>query len=257
MNSRTCSITIDETEIFYRVSGEENFISLLMIHGLAGDSRFFHNQIKYFSKSYRTIVVDLPGHGKSVYSGEISIELYNRVVEGVVENEQLKNYILLGHSMGGAISVYHYIENRDAVKALILVSTSYVLPIDRGLIDASINNLNGLIDDMIPKIFNRKTGMFLQAARKHFGREVQKTITGDLMLCSEINLEKRLAEIDVPVLVIANRHDAMVPAELSISLHSKIKGSELVVFDEYGHVPFYENSDKFNYETEKFIEGIQ
>lgn len=257
MNCRTEVIKFDGSDIFYRVTGDIDKSPMLLVHGLAGDSRFFHNQLKHFGKERKAVAIDLPGHGRSVYSGNISLDLYNSVLEHVIEKERLNSYILVGHSMGGVISLYHYLKNRHTVKALVLVSTSHILPIEKELIDASKNDLNGLIDNMIPKIFHRKTGMFLIAARKYFGQDIQKTVTGDLILCSGINFEDQLTEIKIPVLIIANRHDKMVPLDLSVSMHLKISGSKIAIFDDCGHVPFYENSERFNDEVDRFIAEIQ
>ena len=80
-------------DVFYRATGLENGFPLIFIHGLAGDSRFFHNQIKFFSNTHRIIAIDLPGHGKSSLIAEQSIDLYNSSIEAVIKKEKILIFI--------------------------------------------------------------------------------------------------------------------------------------------------------------------
>ena len=242
-------------DVFYRIKGAEKDSPVIFIHGLAGDSRFFHNQLNYFGELYKTIAIDLPGHGRSSPITEQSFELYNRSVEAVIENEKIDSYILAGHSMGGPLSIENYLKNRDKVKALILISTSYNFHITKKIIDASIEDFDNLFNKIFPKIFHKKSGIFMAAARETLTEDYKKAISGDLILCSEINYNEQLAGIDIPVLLVANKFDRMIPVYLTEEMHWKIKNSKLVIFDEEGHVPFFENSDEFNKAVGEFIQS--
>ncbi|MCL2154272.1 MAG: alpha/beta hydrolase [Leptospirales bacterium] len=244
-------------DIFYRIKGNEKGFPIIFIHGLAGDSRFFHNQLNYFGKSNKTIAIDLPGHGRSSHITEQSMNLYNRSIEAVVEKENIDSYILAGHSMGGAVSIENYLKNKNKVKALILISTSYSFHITKKIIDASINDFDNLFNKIFPRIFHKKSGIFMTAAQENLNDDHKKIITGDLILCSKINYNEQLENIDIPVLLVANKFDRMVPAYLTEEMHWKIKNSKLVIFDDEGHVPFFENSDEFNNAVDEFIQLIQ
>jgi len=246
-----------EIDIFYRIKGEDKGFPIVFIHGLAGDSRFFHNQLNYFGELHKTIAIDLPGHGRSSPVTEQSIELYNKSIEAVLENEKIDSYILAGHSMGGALSIENYLKNRDKVKALILISTSYNFHITKKLIDASTHDFDNLFNKIFPKIFHKKSGIFMAAAQKALTEDYRHAISKDLILCSEINYNEQLNSIDIPVLLIANKFDRMLPAYLTEEMHWKIKNSKLVIFHDEGHVPFFENSDEFNIAVDEFIGSIQ
>ena len=98
----------------------------------------------------------------------------------------------------------------------------------------------------------------MAAAKENISSEDHKRmICGDLILCSAINYNEQLEAINIPVLLIANKFDRMIPAYLTEEMHWKIKNSKLVIFDEEGHVPFFENSDEFNSTVDKFIQSIQ
>ncbi len=247
----------DGVDVFYRINGVENKPAIIFIHGLAGDSRFFHNQLKYFGNSYKTVAIDLPGHGRSSFVSGQTIEIYNRSIEAVLKKENITSYILAGHSMGGVICIENYLRHKDKIKAMILVSTSSTIPVSKTLIDASINDFDKFFNKMLPRIFHKKAGIFILAAQKNITKDQKRIITGDLRLCSDIKYTDKLDEITVPVLLIANKFDRMIPSYMTEDMKWKIKDSKLVVFNDEGHVPFFENSTEFNEEVKTFIESIQ
>ncbi len=244
-------------DVFYKVSGLENGIPLIFVHGLAGDSRFFNNQLKFFGNTHKVIAIDLPGHGRSSYIEEQSIEIYNGCIESVVKKEKIDSYILVGHSMGGVICLENYLRHKDKVKSLILVSTSSVLPVSKTLIEASIKDFDNFFYKMLTRIFHKKAGIFILAAQRNISDKEKKIITGDLKLCSNLDYEEHLKDIEIPVLLIANKFDRMIPAHLTEKMQWKIKNSKIVLFKNEGHVPFFENSAEFNIVVSDFIESIQ
>ncbi len=245
-------------DVFYRVSGSEKGLPVILVHGLAGDSRFFHNQLRFFGNTRRTIAVDLPGHGKSsAMPAPQSIEAYNSSIEEVIKKEKIDSYILAGHSMGGIICMENYLKHKDRVKAMVLVSTSSVLPVTDELINASVNDFDSFFNMILTRVFHKKAGIFILAAQKNMTEQDKRIITGDLKLCSKINYDMQLGDIDIPVLLIANRFDRMIPASLTEEMQKKIRNSKIVLFDNEGHIPFFENSDEFNSVVNGFIESVQ
>lgn len=239
--------------VYYRVNGAEHATSIVMVHGLAGDSRFFHNQMKYFSSSYKVISVDLPGHGRSSEFQERTLESYSSSIDEIILNEQLESYILMGHSMGGGICLDHYSRNRKNIRAMVLVSTAAVLPIDSAFINNAEKNFQEFFINFLGIIFSKKAGIFILAAKKQITPFEQDVIINDLKICSRMNYEAVLETIDIPVLLIANSSDGIIPCSLTEKMHSKIRGSSFIAFDENGHIPFFESHEKFNSSVETFL----
>jgi pimeloyl-ACP methyl ester carboxylesterase len=79
---------------------------IMLIHGFAEDSAVWAGQTDFLKQHYRTIVPDIPGSGQSEYNPElISIDDYADVIYALAIAEKIENFILLGHSMGGYISL--------------------------------------------------------------------------------------------------------------------------------------------------------
>ena len=86
-----------------RGSGET---ALVFIHGWACDRTFWREQAWVFADRYHVITIDLPGHGQSGgYRKHWSMERFGHDVKAVADAEGLDRMILVGHSMGGPISL--------------------------------------------------------------------------------------------------------------------------------------------------------
>ena len=96
--------SIDGTEIFYEVLGEGD-IALVFVSGWGSvtSMKVWKYQLPLSSK-YRMVLLDLAGHGKSGKNRETyTMELFGHDVKSVVEKLDLRNIILIGWSMGGAV----------------------------------------------------------------------------------------------------------------------------------------------------------
>ncbi|MFM6934383.1 MAG: alpha/beta fold hydrolase [Flavobacteriales bacterium] len=106
-------------ELFYRELGEGQ--PLVILHGLFGFSDNWQTQAKKFAEYYRVILVDLRNHGHSPWSEDFSYELMVSDLEELFQTLQLKNVILLGHSMGGKVAMHFAQKNESLLDKLIVV----------------------------------------------------------------------------------------------------------------------------------------
>ena len=79
-------------------------IPLVLIHGFLGSSDMWRPQIKFFKDNFRVIAPALPGFGgSSTINSCDSIECMAKAILNLLEKKEIKNFNLLGHSMGGMI----------------------------------------------------------------------------------------------------------------------------------------------------------
>jgi pimeloyl-ACP methyl ester carboxylesterase len=98
-------IDIDGRPLFYRVMGTGKPVVLL--HGFAEDGTIWQHQVEALQASYRLIVPDLPGSGRSGMSEDMSMEGLAASVKQVIADELPGNepVVMIGHSMGGYITL--------------------------------------------------------------------------------------------------------------------------------------------------------
>ena len=83
-------------------------------------------------------------------------------------------------------------------------------------------------------------------------REVNQSIGRDLQ---HFDLNPELPKFHFPTVVMTGRYDMNVASIVAYKIHKAIAGSKFVVFDRSGHMPFYEEPDKFVETVETFLSG--
>jgi len=79
--------------------------TVVFVHGWTCDSSSWAAQVPAFSRKYRVITLDLPGHGQSASpkDGKFSMDLFARAVEAVRADARAERIVLVGHSMGAPV----------------------------------------------------------------------------------------------------------------------------------------------------------
>ncbi|TAE55215.1 MAG: alpha/beta hydrolase [Bacteroidetes bacterium] len=106
------------TEIHYSSCGTGD-TTLLFVHGWCIDGTYWTAQRDEFCQTYRVVTMDLPGFGQSEKNRAAwTIEAYGEDVRTLIRQLQLKNVVLVGHSMGGDV-VLEAAQNNPDVIALV------------------------------------------------------------------------------------------------------------------------------------------
>lgn len=93
----------DGTPISFEVFGAGE-PTLVFVHGWCCDARYWREQVPYFSKTHRVVVLDLAGHGHSgMGRTRYTMESFGQDVRAVTEAAGGSRFILIGHSMGGPV----------------------------------------------------------------------------------------------------------------------------------------------------------
>jgi pimeloyl-ACP methyl ester carboxylesterase len=96
-------VSADGVTICYDVQGNGT-PALVFVHGWCCDKTYWEEQVPHFSKQYKVVTIDLAGHGESGLGREtFTMETFGEDVVAVVEELDLDEVVLIGHSMGGAV----------------------------------------------------------------------------------------------------------------------------------------------------------
>ncbi len=103
--SKTKEIKRDNAVINYVVTGTGD-TTLLFVHGSYIDQTYWANQGSFFSRRFKVVTSDLPGHGNSARDRKHwSVKGFAEDVHALIKELNLKNVILIGHSLGGDINL--------------------------------------------------------------------------------------------------------------------------------------------------------
>ncbi|MAY83916.1 MAG: alpha/beta hydrolase [Flavobacteriales bacterium] len=109
--------------ISYRDEGSGR--ALILLHGFLASHRLWDDQFEDLTKRYRVIAPDLPGHGDSGSLGYLhSMELMAEMVHALIKHLGLRKVVLLGHSLGGYVSLAFAEKYTDKLKGLILLNST-------------------------------------------------------------------------------------------------------------------------------------
>ena len=118
--------TINGIRFNYEMHGESG-PPLVLVHGYTGDITDWRHQLPAFSPSYRTLIIDLRGHGGSEAPADrsaYSIGHFADDIEALIDDVGFPQYHLLGHSMGGAIAQEIALRSPERLFSLTLHSTT-------------------------------------------------------------------------------------------------------------------------------------
>ena len=121
-------VVFKNKKIRYRSEGKGKHVILL--HGFAEDGRLWDPQVKALKKHFHFIIPDIPGSGSSeMILGKVSLAQYADAMKAIADAEIMKRpktFTLIGHSMGGYISMAFAEKYPELLNGLGLFhSTSY------------------------------------------------------------------------------------------------------------------------------------
>jgi pimeloyl-ACP methyl ester carboxylesterase len=95
----------DGVEIHYEAAGNGE-PAIVFVHGWSYNRTCWSGQFAYFAKSRRTVAIDLAGHGASGLGRQrYTIQAFGADVKAVVDALGLRRVVLVGHSMGGPVTL--------------------------------------------------------------------------------------------------------------------------------------------------------
>ena len=265
-------ILFRKKKIFYRVEGKGK--PVLLLHGFGEDGNIWNHQIKSLSKKYLVIIPDLPGSGKSeMLKGNCTMEDYAEVVKAIADESIFKSkkqnqFSLIGHSMGGYITLAFAEKYPELLNSF-------------GLFHSS-----AFADDEQKKATRRKgiefiqkngTELFLKTVTINlFSEQTQKEkpelITQLLNISKDISPEALiqyykamilrpgrtlvLESFSKPILFICGKYDTVVPLEDSLK-QSQIPGvTYLRILKHSGHLGMWEEPKLSSSYLEEFLSAV-
>jgi pimeloyl-ACP methyl ester carboxylesterase len=238
---------------------------LVFLHGYTGTLETWSNTYSYFTqdenlKNFPVIFIDNLGSGKSPQpEGKYTTELMSEKILEILDDLQIKNMILIGHSLGGAIAQQIAISRPNFVNQLFLISSfanvdavcSQFLSSRYELMLAGVSK-ELIAKVSIPTIFANKyiqSGNNLEIAINRVINNPQglNGMYGQLTACLEHNTLDTLYKIISNTVIITGDNDLLVNKKHSELLYQLIIKSEIIYLSNCGHmVQLEETNQLFN-----------
>lgn len=244
-----------DVTVVFRDEGQG--IPVLFLHGYLESSEIWLSFISGLSGKGRMILIDLPGHGESGIAGKVhTMDFMAEVVKHVLDQLEVDQCILVGHSMGGYVALAFLARYSERLKALSLFHSHPLA--DTAETKANREREIGLIREgrkeliynvNIPKAFaDENLEKFRDAI--DFARDIARK-TPDSGIIAVLNgmmqrpdSREILQNCPVPFLWILGKKDNYIPCETMIEKIILPEKGTVALLDHSGHMGFMEERDR-------------
>jgi pimeloyl-ACP methyl ester carboxylesterase len=198
------------------------------------------------------IAPDLPGHGKS--DGDLfpEISLMVQFINDFIEALALEEFILVGHSMGGAIAQEYALNYPNKLKGLILIGTGARLKVGRSILDSFASGQFPF--ENVNHLYGSATSNDRKAKEMRELKEIStKVFWTDFQACNTFDRVADVEKIQVPCLILVGDEDVMTPIKYSQFLAERLTNAELRIIKGAGHMCMEEKAEEVNEEIRNFL----
>lgn len=262
-------ITLHGHRVSYRSAGSGPL--LVLLHGIAGSSATWEEVGWALQRGYRVLAPDLLGHGESAKPrGDYSLGAYANLLRDLLGALGHERASLVGHSLGGGVSLQFAYQFPERCERLVLVSSGglgrevhpllrsaalpgaeIVLPLlcssgARGAVARATRLLGRLGLRAGPDLEEIWRGFaslgdadtrraFLDTARSVLDVRGQRVSARDKLYLAD----------SIPVLVVWGARDPLIPVAHAHAAHERLPGSRLEIFPKAGHFPYRDEPRRF------------
>ena len=250
-------------KVAYRRAGHG--ASVLLIHGVGGDSRTWHPIAGRLRRQFDLIAMDVRGHGESdLIEGPVDAhDLARDALQGL-DQARVARGAVVGFSLGGAIAQALTLDHPERVSQLALIGTvAGRTPEEQAkarerirLVEehgtaaiAEANRERWFTDEfrrMYPEVVERRVAQVKACHGPSYLHAFRVFATADFA--------DRLNEIDVPTLIITGEHDLAATGRMAHLMGSRIRNAEVHVLPGLRHSLLIEATDTIGQLLEQFLE---
>jgi pimeloyl-ACP methyl ester carboxylesterase len=256
--ARTIDEPVFDGELFLMEAGPKDAPRVVMVHGLGDNGAFdWSSLFAGLAHHYRVLALDLPGFGRSTKANQLySPDNYVKLVKWLAESQVEDRFNLIGHSMGGAISLLYAGTHGLDLQRLVLVDVAGVMhrhAFGEYMMRLGISNIpildevagdaiSWLAHNLARPFFRHEPdpSMVLKVAKVR-----QKLLKGDPEKIAALtlmfkNMGAAIDGVTRPPLVVWGEDDKIAPVRTGKLLVSRIPGGRLELLPRCGHVPMKE-----------------
>lgn len=242
---------------------------LLLLHGFASSADTWDGWLARLSPHYRVIAVDVapfavtgPLPGRTMSPAELQ-----NFMDALVQKLGLSQFYLGGNSLGGYISWNYALRHPEQVKKLILVDAAgypMAAPLPVKLMQTPV--LRDITAHLSPRFVvaqsvrdvyghpENVTEAQIQRYHDMMRRENARAAVSDLVSRLDFN-GQGISDLKVPTLILWGARDKWIPPEHAAFFQRDIAGSQLVMYDELGHIPMEEDPGRTSLDAARFLMG--
>jgi len=228
-------------------------MTLIFLHGSGCSGIVWEQQTAYFQNS---LMPNLPGHPEGRAFDDVG-DLAEWLVS-YVKNENLKDVVLIGHSLGSAIAIQAALLDSIDIKALVLIGAGARLKVMPQLL-TTLSDLakNGEeIPDYLLSANQKIPETFRTRINASIVNNKAVSMLNDFRACDNFDVMSKLKDIKVPVQIIVGDKDQMTPVKYAAYLEDQLPNATLSIIENGTHMVFAELPDIVNKIIQDFLTSV-
>jgi len=261
-NEASKFVEIDGMSVHYRDEGNaSDTIPIVLIHGTGASLHTWEGWVQELKTEHRVVRMDLPAYGLTGPNptGDYSQEFYAEFIHHFLTKIGVKQCVLGGNSLGGAITWAHALKYPETVRKMILVDAAgypmqsksvpiafqmaripvvknlfkYVTP--RSVVESSIKNVYVQKEKVTLALVDRYFELSLREGnREAFISRIGRGFSDDNYL--------NIKTLKMPTLILWGEQDLLIPLHVAEKFHQDLPDDTLVVLKNLGHTPMEEDA---------------
>jgi pimeloyl-ACP methyl ester carboxylesterase len=240
----------------------------MLVHGFGEDAQVWRNQVEFLKNKCCLIIPDLPGSGQSEQINDMSIEGMAEVLHAIIHEEDIDRCTVIGHSMGGYITLALAEKYWNHLNAFGLFHSSSFADSEekktirrKGIDFINQHGAFEFLKTATPNLFSQQTkaekpelvdeqidllhNFLPQALVSYYEAMIQRPERTEI-----------LRQTTVPVLFIIGKYDAAIPPDDSLKQSHLPEKSYIHMLRHSGHMGMLEEPVECNQILEKFLLDI-
>ena len=279
----------DGSRIHYRDEGNKSGLAIVLIHGFNGSLFNFELLVPKLAKDFRLISLDLPAFGLTgaIPSADYNTKNFIKTVFDLTKRKEIKDFIVVGNSMGGNVAWRYALKYPNQVRGLVLIASGGIIEDEN---KSGINSTQGetrdnspiawklMSSDLTKFILSYVTPKFFASQGLKIALKDERLVTDALInqfhelvllkgsrqaiLSMNRDEETRFAKAEVlrniiaPTLIIHGEEDNLINVDSSKLYQENIPKVEVKIYSNIGHMPMYEDPERTANDIKEFIKTL-
>lgn len=262
-----CIIDIRGKKICYTDVGNGPII--VFLHGWMDSKKVYADVIEILSKKYRCISIDLPGFGHSETIENIKVTEMSALIHRLVKKLKIKEFNLVGHSLGGGVSIVYGKNHQDKINKMVLISPfvsykqfsritfymiRYLIP---NFIKTRASSILFKFMTLVNHIFYHKSLSYEYLKHIESEDDAQKAINAFNIAyeLSSLDLYKTLKKIRKDILIVYGAKDSLLSIKPLIPFFDVVNNIRLAIFQDVRHFLYTYNNNDLAAKIDEFLKA--
>jgi 3-oxoadipate enol-lactonase len=246
------------------LTGDSRDDVLLLIHPLGADRTFWKDFVAVVAGRWTTLAVDLPGAGESAGPGRpVSLEEQVSAIEALREELGIRRFVVVACAVATMTAGVYAVSYPGVVAGLVLANpTPASAPSAAQMLAARADavrdgGMAAVLPGAVDRAFlNQPDGPRLDAYMKRFAAQDPHAYADALVAASLADATEAFSRVECPTLLVAARHDVLLPIERAEVLAGLVPHATLCIFEDAAHFVPYQQPERFAAMTLDFAAAI-